>query len=243
MAHAPSGRSGAAETILLIGGGAHAEVVADVVERQGAYRIAGISDTTRALGERFLDYQVIGHQDALADLVKATGVSRGIVCLGDNYQRERVALHVRAQVPEFRFPSAVHPSAVIGRDVELGEGSVVMPGCVVNVGCRIGRFCILNTSSTLDHRSEMGDFSSLAPGVTTGGNCTIGAYSALGLSSTLLDHVAVGENVVVGAGSVVTRDTRDHVLMVGAPAREVRSRKPGEPFLSAWKDAWKEERR
>jgi sugar O-acyltransferase (sialic acid O-acetyltransferase NeuD family) len=224
------------EPILLLGGGGHAKVVADIVERQSRYRIAGITDTNRAPASRFLDYEVIGHQDALAELVAASGVRAGIVCIGDNYLREKLALHVRAQVPDFRFVTAVHPSAVIGRDVEIGEGSVVMPGCVVNVECRIGRFCILNTHSTLDHCSVMGDFSSLAPGATTGGDCILGRYSALALKATLLDRVSVGENVVIGAGSLVTRNTDDHVLMVGSPARVIRQRKPGEPFLAAFRE-------
>lgn len=221
------------ERIVLFGGGPHAEVVADIVESQGRYEIAGITDTRRAIGDHFLDYEVIGHQDELAALVERFGIAGGIVCLGDNYLREKVASHLRAQVPQFAFATAIHPSASIARGVEIGEGSVVMAGCAIGVGTRIGRFCIVNTLSFLDHRSEMEDFSSLSGGVATGGFFRLGRYSALGLGVTAVDRIRVGENVVVGAGSLVLKDTQDHVLMYGSPARVVRTREPGERFLKS----------
>lgn len=221
------------ERVILIGGSYHAEVVADTVEQQGRYEIAGITDTTRELGDRFLDYEVIGHQDDIASAVERHDVSAGIICIGDNYIRETVSLRIREQVPDFRFATAIHPSTPIARDVEIGEGSVVMAGCAINIGARVGRFCIINTNSSLEHRAVMGDFSSLAPGVTTGGLFRLGRYSALALGVTVLDRVTIGENVVVGSGSLVMKDTQDHVLMYGSPARVIRPRGPGERFLKS----------
>lgn len=220
------------ERIILIGGGPHAETVADIVCAAGRHEIVGITDTRMAIGDRFLDWRVLGRQQELPELIERYGLHGGIVCLGDNYVREKVALELHALAPEFAFPAAVHPSVSIARDVEIGEGSVIMAGCVVNIGARVGRFCIINTRSSLEHRSTMADFSSLSAGVTTGGFFELGRYSALGLGVTALDRIRIGENVVIGSGSLVMKDTEDHVLMYGSPARVIRSREPGERFLA-----------
>ncbi len=48
-----------------------------------------------------------------------------------------------------RLAAVVHPAASVGRDVEIGEGTVVMAGCVINSGARVGRNVIVNTGATI----------------------------------------------------------------------------------------------
>ena len=49
--------------------------------------------------------------------------------------------------------SLIHPSAVFGTDVEIGIGSVVIAGVVINISSRVGKGCILDTSTSLDHEN------------------------------------------------------------------------------------------
>jgi UDP-3-O-[3-hydroxymyristoyl] glucosamine N-acyltransferase len=49
----------------------------------------------------------------------------------------------------------VHPAAAVGRDVEIGEGTVVMADCIINSGARVGRNVIINMGATI--RSRMRD--------------------------------------------------------------------------------------
>jgi acetyltransferase-like isoleucine patch superfamily enzyme len=50
---------------------------------------------------------------------------------------------------------------------------------------------------------------------------------------TILDRLNIGENTVVGSGSVVLKDLPDNVLAYGNPAKIIRTRKPGEKFLKS----------
>lgn len=52
---------------------------------------------------------------------------------------------------------------------------------------------------------------------------TVGNNVFLGLRTTILPGVAIGDNVVVGAGSVVTRDLPSDCVAVGAPAKPLRA--------------------
>jgi len=219
------------QRIILLGAGPHAQVVADIVEREGRYAIAGVTDTTREVGDGFLDYEVIGRQDDIAGIMQRHDVRGGLVCLGDNFQRADLADLVYSQAPSFEFVRAIHPGAVIARGVDIGDGTAVMAGCVVNTGATVGRHCLLNTRSVLEHHGRLDDFASLGPGVTTGGHFRLGRHSAMGIGAVAAERVTVGANSVIGAGSVLLDDIGDDVLAVGSPARVVRTRKPGERFL------------
>ena len=70
------------------------------------------------------------------------------------------------------------------------------------------------------------DFVELCPDVNVSGNCTIGAFTFIGTNSTILPNIKIGKNVVVGAGSVVTKDISDNAVAVGIPAKVIKENLP-----------------
>ncbi len=219
------------ENIVIIGGGPHAMSIIDIVEQEEKYQIAGITDTKRVKGEKLFEYPVLGTQDELDSIMNDHNVIGGIVALGDNYIREKVVQFIEENFPNFKFVKAIHPSVRVAKNATIGEGTVIMAGCIVNVDAHVGKHCIINTNTSFEHCCQMGDYSSLSAGVTTGGYFTLGKYSAIALGVTILDRVSIGENVVVGSGALVMKDIEDNVLAYGSPAKKVRKREPGERFL------------
>ena len=108
-----------------------------------------------------------------------------------------------------------------------------MPGAIISANAEIGEFCIVNTKASLDHDGIMGAFSSLAPAVTVGGEVVINAFAAVLLGANIIHSISIGEHSVIGAGSLVLRDVPDRVVAYGLPARIIRTRQPGEPYLRA----------
>lgn len=217
--------------ILILGASGHARVLVDIVERQGAYEIAGFVDREGRRQCRVTGYQVLGTDDAIGQIAREQGVDSCCVAIGDNWARGQVVHTLATTHPELRFPVLVHPSASIGRDVTLGDGTVVMAGAIVNSGTRVGEFCILNTHSSLDHDCELSSFASLGPGAVVGGHVRIGPYSAVCLGARVVDTAGVGEHVVVGAGATVLQDIPASVVVYGTPARIIRPRERGEPYF------------
>ena len=77
----------------------------------------------------------------------------------------------------------------------------------------------------------MEDFSSLAPRVATGGNCRIGEFSAINIGAVLSNGTSVGEHAVLGAGSTLLEDLASFKMAYGTPAKVVRDRQIGEPYM------------
>lgn len=219
------------EKIVIIGASGHAQVIIDIVEQEGRFSIAGLLDMSRKPGETLLGYPILGPEESLPEWQASFGVTGGIVAIGDNWIRHKVVEKIRKIQPNFQFVTAIHPSASLGKEVKIGEGTVVMAGAVINPCSKIGRFCILNTRCSLDHDGVMEDFSSLAPGVTTGGNVQIGAYSAVSLGANLIHGIKVGKHSLVGAGATVLEDIPDYAVAFGVPAKVMREREKGERYL------------
>jgi len=219
------------DKIIIIGSSSHARVVIDIVEQEGRYKIAGLLDRYRKVGEQTLGYDVLGKEEDLPLLMKSHALKSIIVAIGDNFARSQVVTQTMNLCPGLLFVSAIHPKTSIARDVSIGHGTVIMAGVTVNPCSKIGRFCILNTNSSLDHDSIMDAFSSLAPGVTTGGLCKVGAYAAVSIGAILIDRACVGEHTVIGAGSTVLGNIESCKLAYGTPAIAIRKRNPGDKYL------------
>jgi len=214
-------KNSGSERVFVFGASGHGKVVIDIIERQGRYDIACLLDDDAALkGKNIFGYDVAGGKDELLALCSDLAIEQGIVAIGSNLARLRVAGWLEAN--GFRLISAVHPLAQISRGVEIAGGTVIMAGAVVNADATIGENVIINTGATVDHDCFVGNGAHIAPGVTLCGTVRVGGGTFIGAGATIIPNITVGCNVVVGAGSTVVRDVPDGVQVIGTPARVVK---------------------
>ena len=219
------------QKVVIFGSSGHAKVVIDILQKNKSFEIIGLIDSFVSKGNKTLGIPVLGDEDYLPALCTEYPTLKGIIAIGDNWVRKTMYDKIISRCPNFEFVSAIHPTATIGAGVVIKDGSVLTAHAIVNADARIGRFCILNTKSSLGHESTMRDFSSLAPGVTIGGNVSIGAYSAISLGVNVIQNITIGQHTVIGAGALVVTDIRKNRMAYGVPATEVRKRQIGEEYL------------
>ncbi|PKV50994.1 sugar O-acyltransferase (sialic acid O-acetyltransferase NeuD family) [Aquimarina sp. MAR_2010_214] len=227
------------EKTLIIGASGHAKVIIETIELNNNYEIYGLIDTFKPKGSKLLRYEVLGKEEDIPSLIKQ-GIRKGIIAIGDNWVRYQMYLKIKKIAPDFEFINVIHPSVVISPSVILGEGSVILASVTINAEAQVGDFCILNTGVNLGHDSIMKEFSSLAPGATIGGNVYIGKGTAISLGANIIQGITVGNYSVVGAGSVIVNNIDDYKLAYGVPAKEIRTFKKGERYLSG---LWGEEKK
>src|SRR5690606_7423015 len=167
------------KNILIIGASGHGKVIVDIIEKGNLYNIQGFLDTYKQKGKKLFNYPILGTEDDLNGLVEKHDIYGCFIAIGDNYTRKIMAEKIAFLNPGMKFINAVHPTAIIGRNVKLGHGITIMAGVIVNSDSYIGDFCILNTQSFLEHDGTMHNFSSISSGVKTGGNLTLMECSSI----------------------------------------------------------------
>lgn len=213
------------ENVVIFGTGGHAKVVSDIILKQKIYK----AEAYLSLNGTLTSFQGLPHFNQA--LLSEKKFKTGIVAIGDNFVRSQVVQFIKAQVPDFKFITAIHPSAQVAEGVKLSEGVVVMANCVVNSDTKVGSHVILNTGALIDHDCAIEQFASIAPGCVLGGNVAVGEFSAISLSANIIHGKKIGSHSVVGAGSLVLDDVESFKVAYGSPCKVVRSRVQGEKYL------------
>lgn len=224
-------KDGTKPNIVLIGGGNHVQYCIDIIERENKYNIVGIIDSIKDIGEELYGYKIIGRQEDLKNLSSTYNFEAGIITVGDNWTRRKIFNSIIDIDWTFKFVNAIHPSVIIGNNVNIGCGVIAMAGVIFNPGSRIGDFSFFATGAQIEHDCIIGEFASVSAGSILGGHVHIKNYAAITLGVTIMDRLTIGNNTVIGSGSLVTKDMPDNVLAYGNPAKIIRTRKPGERFL------------
>jgi sugar O-acyltransferase (sialic acid O-acetyltransferase NeuD family) len=210
--------------VVILGAGGHAQVVADILFRmqeadQAVIPIGYLDDNTELQDKYRKDLDVLG---VIADLPKIPH-DAVVIGVGDNATRQRLFESLCNQGEH--FATARHPQAVVAPDVEIGDGTVICAGVILNPGSLVGQNVILNTSSTVDHHNRIGNHAHIAPGVHLGGDVSVGIGTLIGMGAIVTPQRTIGMWSVIGAGSVVIQDVGDFSVAVGVPARMLKENK------------------
>lgn len=203
--------------LIIYGTGIHAREMADLVDAANA-----VTPTWNLLG--FLDAVKTG-KEAAAEL-------DGRPVLGGKEDVGRFAdvsflpaydtgpLDVE---PE-RIASLVAPTAFVAKTATLGLGCVLYPGCFVGANARLGDRVFALANAVVNHDCVVGDGVCLATGAALAGSVQVGDDVYLGQSSTVRQKLRIGTGSLIGMGAVVVKDVEAGSVMVGNPARKLKSR-------------------
>lgn len=197
--------------LIIIGASGHGKVISDIAKLNGYTDIVFLDDNPeiKSCG----DYPVAG-KTALIKTLEGDVV----VGIGNALIRKRIL----EAIPKSRVVSLIHPNAVIGSHVEIGRGTVVMAGAVINYGSTIGKGCIINTCASVDHDCVIGDYVHVAVGSHLCGTVSVGENTWVGAGSTVSNNVSICADCVIGAGAAVVKDISEAGTYVGVPARQMK---------------------
>lgn len=205
--------------VILVGGGGFGRELLSWAEHgaleDGAQFTAFLDDSAGAL-DGF--GHALDHLGRIDDFQPRSG-DRLVMAIGDPGHKRRIAELLKGRGAQ--FARLVHPSAVVARSAQLGEGVVLCPQAVVSANARIGDLVAVNAFTGVGHDVVIGAWSTLSAHVDLTGWVTVGEGCFFGSGARVAPKVQVGAGARIGAGSVILRRVADGAVMYAAPARKL----------------------
>src|SRR5215467_14230789 len=206
--------------LIIVGGGEHARVVAQVACSQpdrwnveGFVDVQSCDQTQVGMGLRRLgqdeDLEALLRQDSSRVLVLGVGKGPG------SDRRRQIVQSIA--VSSERWASVIDVSARVYSGVRIGHGVVVMPGAMVNCGASLSDHCVINTGAIVEHDVRVGEFVQVAPGAVIGGGAVLEHDSYVGLGARVRDHVVIASGATVAMGGVVVSHVAAGNTVMGVP--------------------------
>ena len=137
-----------------------------------------------------------------------------IVAVGDPLSRKKI---IESLPQETTFATIIHPTAVVSKWVEIGEGSIITAGSVLTCDIKIGKHAHINLLTTIGHDCIMGDYFTTAPSANISGHCTFGDCIYFGTNASVRQGIHICNNVTIGMGGVVLKNITEPGVYIGNP--------------------------
>ena len=125
------------------------------------------------------------------------------IAIGYKDLAKRWDIYQKLNIDGYKIISLIHPQALISPTSNIGRGSIIMMGAIVDCFTEIKELSVLWNGSVVSHNSIIGENSFISPNATICGCTEIGRNTFIGAGSIITDHKKVPERSFIKAGSVI----------------------------------------
>lgn len=206
--------------LIVIGAGDFARETIWVAERMNqqapVWEILGFVDD-RLAGQMVDGYPVLGNVEYLKGYAEDIWVTCAV-----GTGRVRKAIWTRiAENARIHPATLIDPSVIVGKNCEIGDGSIICAGTVLAIASKLGFSSIVNLNCTIGHDTVLEECCTVHPGSNISGRVSIGACTDIGTGSRIIQGKSIASGSILGAGAVVVRDIEEAGTYVGVPAHIV----------------------
>lgn len=207
------------ETVI-IGAGGFAKEIAFLLESHPEYDLVGfVDDSEQMQNKEVIGKPILGKTSILLEIEKETAIFIGIA--SPKIKEKFYILSKKNQ--HLHFPNLIASSALVGINIQMGIGNILMPYTTYTADIVLGDFNMINISSTIGHDAKIGNYNAIYPNVNISGYTRIGDKNEIGVGTKIIPQVKIGNETIIGAGSVVIEDIEDCTKNVGVPAKMIES--------------------
>lgn len=142
-----------------------------------------------------------------------------VIASGEPYYRKLLSEKVRND--GYELTSIVCKSAYVGWGGQLKKGCIVFQHVYIGNHANLAPNVVVHAGAKVESNCKVGEDTFVSLGAFVGADTIVGKTVFIGPNATLRDHIHIGDDAVVGMGSVVVSDVEKQLVVVGNPAKEL----------------------
>jgi sugar O-acyltransferase (sialic acid O-acetyltransferase NeuD family) len=142
-----------------------------------------------------------------------------MVAVADSRDRYDIVQRLPKETQFFTF---IHPTALLMKDVEIGEGSFIGAYSILTTNIKTGKHTILNRGNHIGHDCEIGDYFSAMPGAIVSGNVKIYDCVYMGSNSSIREKLSIHSLCTIGMNAAVVKHIESPGVYGGCPAVNIK---------------------
>lgn len=214
--------------LVILGGSGIGMIAASIAHDLGHFEVMGFLNDVLEPGHqvgKYKKFPVLGGTEEYKKLQDNKDVLFFIAYVGLQNEKETFEKINSLEIPQDRFATLIHPTAIIPKGLcSIGNGVLMAPLTQLSPDTTIDDNCILLPNSFVGHDSTLEKFAHIATNSVIGANVRVGRAVHVGSNATVREKVDIGDFSLVGAGAVVLNDVPENSVVVGNPGRVLKSR-------------------
>lgn len=182
------------------------------------WNLVGFFDDAEAVGKSNRYGKVLGGIDSLNNYNEPISV---YIAIADIKSRVKIVNQISNEKVE--FPNIFAPNVLFldQSTFRVGKGNLIDFNTIISCDVQIGDFNILDGGIVLGHDTTLGSFNTLLSSTQISGSCSVGECNFFGIKSMTIQGIKVGDNTLIGAGSLLAHNTQDGHFYFGNPAKKM----------------------
>lgn len=214
--------------LVIFGGSGIGMVAASVANDLGYYEVMGFLNDVVPEGTMIGKYRkvpVIGKSEDYVKYLAEKNTYFFIGYVGLQDEKNTFEKIKQLAIPEDRWATLIHPSAIIPKGFcYIGNGVLFAPLVQLSPDTTISENCILLANSFVGHDTFLDTFAHVATNGVVGANVHVGKAVHIGSNATVREKIKIGDYSLIGAGAVVIKDIPENSVVIGNPARILKTR-------------------
>ncbi|WP_203363282.1 acetyltransferase [Bacillus sp. REN10] len=212
--------------IIILGTGGNCIDILDTIneinEKEFKYECVGfLDDNIDNFEKTFWGVKVLGPLSKAKEFIDSCFFINGIGSEKNFFLKEKIIANTK--IPIEHFETIIHPTASVSKMCKVGKGTVIFQNVTITSNVNIGNHVVILPNSVINHDCIIQDYSCIASSVNILGKVLIGKSCYLGANSSIKSNVTIKDYSLIGMGSNVLSDVKENSVMIGNPARYLRS--------------------
>lgn len=204
------------QRIAIIGAGKGLIQILDIIFNSNQFiPVCVYDDTPEKQNELFYNIPVVGYVNPI-EISKDFENNRFDLIINSVSTSIEFRKNIYLKLKEYNIPFAnlIHKNAIIGFNVDIGEGNVILADVVVGASTSIGNDNFISSKCNIEHHNKLCNHITFGPNVVTSGSVEISDEVKFGTGIFIEPKIKIGNNSLISSGSIITRNIPSDTIVI-----------------------------